>query len=123
MAALEENSLKLRHETTSRSRRPRRGGTTRRDVHRLADVKRRGLLHEGQLCDCAQSVHANIGEAFGRGTKADRNRTLAIARGEAEETIRHLRINLRAARIDQKAYWPLHNRAVTIVKMLDSLMA
>jgi len=92
-------------------------------VDRLADSKRRPLIHKTQLRESAQSVHANIGEAFGRGSKADRNRTLVIARGEAEETIRHLRANLKAERIDEKMYWPLHNRLVTIVEMLNSLVA
>ena len=88
----------------------------------LSDRSRR-LLHRQQLIKAAQSVNSNIAEGFGRSTLADRNSRLVIARGEAEETIKHLRANLATKRITPKDYWPLHNRAVTIVKMLNSLMA
>ena len=81
------------------------------------------LLHRQQLRDAAQSVSSNIGEAFARATIADRNNRLVIARGEAEETIKHLRANFRGKRITSAEYWPLHNLAVTIVKMLNSLLA
>jgi hypothetical protein len=46
------------------------------------------LIHVRQLRDAAQSAVANIAEGFGRGTGRDRDRSLEIARGEAEETIR-----------------------------------
>jgi four helix bundle protein len=82
----------------------------------------RRLLFKTQTLDCAQSVSANIGEAFGRKTVADRNRILGIACGEAEEAIRHLKANLSANRLDERSYWPLHNRLVTIVKMLNRLI-
>jgi four helix bundle protein len=91
-------------------------------VTRLSD-RTRGLLHRQQLLKAAQSVNSNIAEGFGRETLADRNGRLVIARGEAEETIKHLRVNLASHRITANDYWPLHNRAVTIVKMLNSLMA
>jgi four helix bundle protein len=92
------------------------------DVTRLSDRTRR-LLHRRQLLKAAQSVSANIAEGFGRVTLPDRNSRLAIARGEAEETIKHLRANLTCQRIAPRDYWPLHNRAVTIVKMLNGLLA
>ena len=91
-------------------------------VTRLSDRTRR-LLHRQQLLKAAESVSANIGEGFGRATLPDRSSRLVIARGEAEETIKHLRVNLRCERITAADYWPLHNRAVTIVKMLNSLLA
>ena len=91
-------------------------------VTRLSDRTRR-LLHRQQLLKAAQSVSSNIAEGFGRKTLADRNSRLVIARGEAEEAIKHLRVNLATNRITANDYWPLHNRAVTIVKMLNSLMA
>jgi four helix bundle protein len=86
-------------------------------VTRLSDRTRR-LLHRQQLLKAAQSVSANIAEGFARSTLPDRNSRLVIARGEAEESIRHLRANLTSKRITPGDYWPLHNRAVTIVKML-----
>ena len=68
-------------------------------------------------------MSSNIDEAFARATIPDRNNRLVIARGEAEETIKHLRANFRCKRITSAEYWPLHNLAVTIVKMLNSLLA
>jgi four helix bundle protein len=84
--------------------------------------RRRRLLFKAQTIGCAESVHGNIGEAFGRKTLGDRNRVLGIASGEAEETIRHLKANFLANRLDARSYWPLHNRLVTIVKMLNNLI-
>jgi four helix bundle protein len=84
--------------------------------------KRPPLLHVRQLRDAAQSVVANIAEGFGRGTGRDRDRSLEIARGESDETIRHLSANFRANRIGAIEYRPLHNRSVVIVKMLNSLL-
>src|SRR3569833_498295 len=75
----------------------------------------RHLLFKSQIISSAESVPANIGEAFGRRTLADRNHKLAIATGEAEETIRHLKANLSASRLDARSYWPLHHRLVVII--------
>lgn len=91
-------------------------------VNRLSDCTQ-PLLHRRQLLESVQSVSGNIAEGFGRATLPDRNNRLVIARGEAEETIKHLRANLNGKRITSADYWPLHNRAVTIVKMLNSLLA
>ena len=49
-------------------------------------------------------------------------KSLRIARGEAEETIRHLQANYRCGRVQASDYWPLHNLLVVIVKMLNSLI-
>jgi four helix bundle protein len=91
-------------------------------VTRLSDRTRR-LLHRRQLLKATQSVSANIAEGFGRATIPDRNSRLVIARAEAEETIQHLRANFTCNRIKAADYWSLHNRAVTIVKMLNRLLA
>jgi four helix bundle protein len=90
-------------------------------VTRLSDRTPR-LLHRQQVLKAVQSVSANIAEAFGRATLADRNSRLVIARGEAEETITHLRANFNCERISPAEYWPLHNRAVTIVRMLNRFL-
>ena len=79
------------------------------------------MMHVWQIRDSVQSIGANIAEGFGRGSGADRARLLRIARGEAEESIRHLGANLRAKRITPEDYWPIHNLLVVIVKMLNSL--
>jgi four helix bundle protein len=88
----------------------------------LSDRTRR-LLHRAQLLESSQAVSANVAEGFGRATIPDRNYRLVVARGEAEESIRHLRANLAGRRIKPAEYWPLHNLAVTIVKMVNSLIA
>ena len=91
-------------------------------VNHLIDRSPRGLLHVSQMRHFVQSVGANISEGFGRGKGGDRIRSLKIARGEAEETIRHLRPNFRSERIVAAEYWPIHNLLVVIVKMLDALI-
>ena len=92
-------------------------------INQLIDGRsRRRLLHVNQLRNSAQSIGANISEGFGRGTDGDRARLLRIARGEAEETIRHLGTNYRAKRVAPSEYWSIHNLLVVIVKMLDSLL-
>jgi four helix bundle protein len=91
-------------------------------VNLLIDRTTRRLLHVGQMRDSAQSISANISEGFGREPGRDRTRPLVIARGEAEETIRHLRANYRSKRIPPADYWPLRNRLLVIVKMLNSLI-
>ena len=92
-------------------------------VNQLIDrPKQVPLLHVTQMRDAAQSVVANIAEGFGRGSLRDRNRSLTIARGESEETIRHLKANFLANRIGAEEHRPLRNRYVVIVKMLNSLV-
>ena len=93
----------------------------------LADVVqlsagRSKLIFKAQLLDAAGSLHGNVGEAFGRGSDRDRNRVLFIARGEAEEAIRHLLANRMAKRVQDRSYWRIHHRLVTAVKMIDSIM-
>jgi four helix bundle protein len=92
------------------------------DVNRLIDTSRRRLLHAAQLRDSVQSIGANISEGFGRGKGRDRNRSLRVARGEAEEAIRHLRANRDSERISRSVFWRLRNRSITISKMLTSLL-
>ncbi|HEU4996865.1 MAG TPA: four helix bundle protein [Gemmatimonadaceae bacterium] len=92
-------------------------------VNALIDRSRRRLLYVSQMRASVQSISANIAEGFGRGTGRDRARPLKIARGEAEETIRHLGANFRRKRIEPKEYWPIHNRLVVIVKMLNSFLS
>ena len=82
----------------------------------------RRLLHVIQMRNSVQSIAANIAEGFGRGTDGARARLLRIARGEAEETIRHLNANFRSRRITPQVYWSIHNLLVVIVKMLNSFL-
>ena len=91
-------------------------------INALIDANPRQLIHVKQLRNSTQSVCANIREGFGRGEGPERNHKLRLARGEAEEAITHLRANFASGRIQGAAYWPLRNRLITIVKMLNSLL-
>lgn len=93
------------------------------EVNELLDAPRARVIHRTQLRNSAQSVPANIAEGFAKDARPDRNKSLRIAKGEAEETIRHLRANYASQRIDRSVYWRVHNRLVTIVKMLNALLA
>ena len=90
--------------------------------HLIDRVGRRRLLHVPQMRDSAQSVGSNISEGFGRLTRAERDNKLRLSRGEAEETIGHLRANLKLERITKRDYWPIYNIYRTVVKMLDGLL-
>ena len=93
------------------------------EVNRLIDSKpSERLLHVSQLRRSANSVSANIAEGLGRGEGPARNDKYRTARGEAKETIAHLRSNFAAERIQSTVYWRLRNRSMTIIKMLDSLL-
>jgi hypothetical protein len=45
-----------------------------------------------------------------------------VACGEAEETLCHLRANLRLERIGKRDYWPVYNLFRTVIKMLIQLL-
>jgi four helix bundle protein len=76
----------------------------------------------GQLRDSAESVCANIAEAYGRPGRGDRRKHLGYARGSAEETSELLRSAFDDRRLSEKAYWRVHHRLVTIIKMLTTQM-
>ncbi len=82
----------------------------------------RPLLHVGQMRRSSHAISANIGEGLGRDRDSDKRRSFEIARGETEETIRHLNANYRERRITASSYWPLHNLLTVIAKMLSSLI-
>jgi four helix bundle protein len=90
-------------------------------INALIDKPKQRLLHVNQLRRSAHAIVANLAEGFDRGSEGDKARSIAIARGETEETIRHLNANYRARRIDAVDYWPIRNQLVVIVKMLDRL--
>jgi four helix bundle protein len=93
------------------------------EVNRVIDSEpKKRLLHVAQLRKSANSVSANIAEGLGRGEGAARNDKYRTARGEAKETISHLRSNFAARRIRSSVYWRLRNRSMTVIKMLDSLL-
>ena len=83
----------------------------------------RRLAEARQLRKAAMGVPLNISEGFARALRADRDYKLRVARGEAEEAMSCLRTNYRSGRVRRVDFRPLHNRYVTIVKMLDSLLS
>jgi four helix bundle protein len=92
------------------------------EINRLIDSGARRLLHVQQLRKASQSIGANISEGFGRGPGPERDHKLRVSRGEAEETIRHLRANYATNRITRSDYWRLRNRLVASIRMLSSLL-
>ena len=80
------------------------------EVNRVIDSRPgKRLLHVAQLRRSANSVCANIAEGLGRGEGDARNDKYRMARGEAKETISHLRSNFAAERILSPAE-PLDDR-------------
>ena len=95
--------------------------TVEDEINRLIDDRKRRLVHVYQLRKSAHAIGVNIREGFGRGPDGGRAQGLRVARGEAEETIGHLRSNLALKRIDKPIFWRLRNRLITITKMLNAL--
>jgi len=92
------------------------------EINRLIESSPRRLIHVHQLRKASQSIGANSSEGFGRGPGPERDQKLRVSRGEAEETIRHLRANHATNRISRTDYWRLRNRLVAIIRMLSSLL-
>jgi four helix bundle protein len=91
------------------------------EVNSLLDSSSR-ILASGQLRDSAESITANLREAYGRKAGPERNQFFRFARGSTEETDEHLRTNFAAKRLGESRYWRLHNRLAVIVKMLNGLL-
>ena len=82
------------------------------DVCRIMDSARPRLIEAAQFRSAACSIGANIAEAYGRAPGADRLRFFHIARGSAEESLQHLRLNYRSGRVRQALFFSLSNRGV-----------
>ena len=76
-----------------------------------------------QLSEAANSVPANIAEGFGRGTLAERQHRLRIARGSLEETQSHLKVSWRAGYIQSAVFYRLWHLTVVLDRMLGALIA
>ena len=77
----------------------------------------------GQLARAANAVPDNIAEGAGRATRGERLKSFRYARGELEESQSQLKACRKKALIDDATYFRLWNRAVTVGKMLASLIA
>ena len=77
----------------------------------------------GQLARAANAVPDNIAEGAGRATRGEKLKAFRNARGELEESQSQLKACRKKRLIDDTLYFRLWNRAVTIGKMLASLIA
>lgn len=94
----------------------------RDEVNRLLRTARPPLIYQDHLRRSAGGIANDIRDAFGRSRGPERNQYLHVARSEAEETAENLLANHRDNRLTAARYWSLHNRLVTIVKMLNRTM-
>jgi four helix bundle protein len=92
-------------------------------VNRLIDQSPTRLIYVAQMRKSVGSVSALVAEGFGRGIGPERDYKLRMAKGEAEETIKHLRANWRSGRLDKRKFWSIRDLLVTITKMIDSLLS
>ena len=92
------------------------------EVIAFLDTSRRRVPNDIQLRDAADSITANIREAYGRRKGAERNQFLRYARGSAEETDEHMRTNVASNRVPADRYWRIHNRLIVVCRMLTKLM-
>jgi four helix bundle protein len=92
------------------------------ETNRLLDRRPRYYLHEHQLRKTVGSIAFNVREAYGRNSGPDRRHRLIIARGSAEEADEQWGSNYRSRRLAPQPYWRLHNRLMTIVKLIDGTL-
>lgn len=91
----------------------------------IQELQARGpalLKYDRQLYEASRSIVANIREAYGSVTRAQRNQFLGYSRASSDETDEHLRGHHAAKRIATPTFWRLHNRLIVINRMLTRLM-
>ena len=75
-----------------------------------------------QLSESANSVAANIAEAFGRGCGHDKLYRLRIGRGSLEETQSHIKVSWKAGYLSKKDFYRIWNLTLVVGSMLTSLI-
>ena len=93
------------------------------EINLWLDTSRPSIPEANQIRRAAESITANIMEGFGRAQGPDRNHLFRIARGSAEEANERLRSACASGRLNERTYWRIHHRLVTVVKMLTALLA
>ncbi|MFI5235517.1 MAG: four helix bundle protein [Gemmatimonadales bacterium] len=98
-----------------------------RELHRAICVAtkeerfRRNRRLVDQIQASATSVMANIAEGFERGSRAQFHHSLAIAKGEAGETLSHLYAALDDGAIDQRVFDELQTLALRTARIIGAL--
>jgi four helix bundle protein len=92
------------------------------DVCRWLNSLRVPYPDASQLREAVKSIPANIREAYGREPGPDRNKFLRYARSSDEEADEWLHDAYKEKLLPAADYWRLHNRLVTIRRMLTALM-
>ena len=87
-------------------------------VSEFPDIQKYGL--SVQLLKSSNSIIANIAEAQGRFTYADKIRVLYIARGELYETLSHLKVALGLNYLDNDNYIKLIDAYESLLKSLHA---
>ena len=91
-------------------------------VQHLLKLHKGHISNAGQLSRAASGVSGNLSEGFGRGPGAEREHSFRIARGECEEALTRLRDAHHGREISSKDFYPLSNRGVVIIRMINALL-
>jgi four helix bundle protein len=91
-------------------------------VNRLIDESPTRLIYVAQMRRSVGAVSAQVAAGFGRGSGPERKHNLRMAKGEAEETIKHLRANWQSGRLENRKFWSIRDLLITITKMITALL-
>lgn len=91
-------------------------------VKRLLRRHKRRVSNANQLSRAAGGVASNLNEGYGRGPGGEREHSYRISRGECEEALSRLREAHEAREITDKEFFPLSNRGVVIIRMINALL-
>ena len=92
------------------------------DVARVVKVRKLRPNDSSQLLRSSGAISDLIAEGYGRGAGADRKRVYRQARGEVLESMNQLKKLLRRGLLSERVFYPLFNRGLAIVNMLDRLI-
>jgi four helix bundle protein len=73
-----------------------------------------------QIKRASHSISLNVAEGMGRPSGADRARFFGYAKGSVEEAKEVIHSIHNSGFIDDRRFWRIHNRLVTIARMINS---